>query len=42
MALSEFEIIRRFFTARTRRALLGVGDDAAIVAQAVLNGLLLG
>lgn len=31
MALSEFEIIRRFFTARTRRALLGVGDDAAIV-----------
>jgi thiamine-monophosphate kinase len=31
MALSEFEIIRRFFTHRPRRAVLGVGDDAAIV-----------
>ncbi len=31
MALSEFEIIRRFFTHRTRNAVLGVGDDAAIV-----------
>ena len=31
MALSEFEIIRRYFTRRTRGALLGVGDDAAIV-----------
>jgi thiamine-monophosphate kinase len=31
MVLSEFEIIRRFFTHRTRGAVLGVGDDAAIV-----------
>jgi thiamine-monophosphate kinase len=31
MALSEFEIIRRFFTHRARGAVLGVGDDAAIV-----------
>jgi len=31
MSLSEFEIIRRFFTHRARGAVLGVGDDAAIV-----------
>lgn len=31
MALTEFEIIRRFFAHRARRAVLGVGDDAAIV-----------
>jgi len=31
MALSEFEIIRRFFTHPARGAVLGVGDDAAIV-----------
>ena len=31
MALSEFEIIRRFFTHPARNAVLGVGDDAAIV-----------
>ena len=31
MALSEFEIIRRFFTHQPRNAVLGVGDDAAIV-----------
>lgn len=31
MALSEFELIRRFFTHPTRGAVLGVGDDAAIV-----------
>jgi thiamine-monophosphate kinase len=31
VALSEFEIIRRFFTSRARSAVLGVGDDAAIV-----------
>ena len=31
MALSEFEIIRRFFTHAARGAVLGVGDDAAIV-----------
>jgi thiamine-monophosphate kinase len=31
MALSEFEIIRRFFTRRAPGAVLGVGDDAAIV-----------
>lgn len=31
MALSEFDLIRRFFTHRARGAVLGVGDDAAIV-----------
>jgi thiamine-monophosphate kinase len=31
MALSEFELIRRFFTHPAHRAVLGVGDDAAIV-----------
>jgi thiamine-monophosphate kinase len=31
MSLSEFQIIRRFFTSRARSAVLGVGDDAAIV-----------
>jgi len=31
MVLSEFEIIRHFFTHRARGAILGVGDDAAIV-----------
>lgn len=31
MALSEFELIRRFFTHSARHAVLGVGDDAAIV-----------
>ena len=31
MPLSEFEIIRRYFTHRARSAVLGVGDDAAIV-----------
>jgi thiamine-monophosphate kinase len=31
MALSEFELIRRFFTYPARTAVLGVGDDAAIV-----------
>ncbi|MBI3041970.1 MAG: thiamine-phosphate kinase [Betaproteobacteria bacterium] len=31
MALSEFELIRRFFTYPARNAVLGVGDDAAIV-----------
>lgn len=30
-SLSEFEIIRRYFTRRARRAVLGVGDDAALV-----------
>jgi thiamine-monophosphate kinase len=30
-ALSEFELIRRFFTHRSRGATLGVGDDAALV-----------
>jgi len=29
--LSEFDLIRRFFTYRARNAVLGVGDDAAIV-----------
>jgi thiamine-monophosphate kinase len=31
---SEFEIIRRYFSRPARRALLGVGDDAALVAPA--------
>jgi thiamine-monophosphate kinase len=31
VALSEFEIIRRFFTHPARGAVLGVGDDAALV-----------
>jgi len=31
MALSEFDVIRRFFTHRAPGAVLGVGDDAAIV-----------
>ncbi len=31
MALSEFEIIKRYFTHRARNAVLGVGDDAALV-----------
>ena len=31
MALSEFEVIRRFFTHRAPSAVLGVGDDAAIL-----------
>jgi len=31
MALSEFDLIRRYFTHRARGAVLGVGDDAAIV-----------
>jgi thiamine-monophosphate kinase len=31
MPLSEFEIIKRYFTYRARHAVLGVGDDAAIV-----------
>ena len=31
MALTEFELIRRFFTHRARGAVLGVGDDAALV-----------
>jgi thiamine-monophosphate kinase len=31
MALTEFELIQRYFTHRPRGAVLGVGDDAAIV-----------
>jgi thiamine-monophosphate kinase len=31
VATSEFELIRRYFTHRTRHAVLGVGDDAALV-----------
>src|SRR6185436_20710718 len=31
MALSEFELIHRYFTHPARRAVLGVGDDAALV-----------
>ncbi|MGH8772549.1 MAG: AIR synthase related protein, partial [Burkholderiales bacterium] len=30
--ISEFEIIRRYFTSESGGALLGVGDDAALVA----------
>jgi len=32
--MSEFEIIRRFFTHRPRHTLLGVGDDAALLRPA--------
>ena len=31
MATAEFELIRRYFTHRTRHSILGVGDDAALV-----------
>jgi thiamine-monophosphate kinase len=31
MALSEFELIDRFFRRRTRHAVLGIGDDAALL-----------
>src|SRR5476651_1102424 len=31
VATTEFELIRRYFTHRTRHAVLGVGDDAALV-----------
>jgi thiamine-monophosphate kinase len=31
VATAEFELIRRYFTHRTRHAILGVGDDAALV-----------
>src|SRR5499426_1561840 len=31
MALTEFELIRRYFTHPARGAVLGVGDDAALV-----------
>ena len=34
MALGEFELIERFFTRPARRALLGVGDDCAVLAPA--------
>jgi thiamine-monophosphate kinase len=32
MALGEFELIERFFTRPARRAVLGVGDDCAVLA----------
>ena len=31
MVTAEFELIRRYFTHRTRHSILGVGDDAALV-----------
>jgi thiamine-monophosphate kinase len=31
VAISEFELIRRYFTHRARHTILGVGDDAALV-----------
>jgi len=34
MALGEFELIERFFTRPVRRAVLGVGDDCALLAPA--------
>jgi thiamine-monophosphate kinase len=34
MALGEFELIERFFTRPARRAVLGVGDDCAVLAPA--------
>jgi thiamine-monophosphate kinase len=35
MALGEFELIARYFTRPARRAVLGVGDDCALLAPAV-------
>lgn len=32
MSIGEFELIRRFFDRPARRALLGIGDDCALVA----------
>jgi thiamine-monophosphate kinase len=34
MALGEFELIERYFTRPARRALVGVGDDCAVLAPA--------
>ena len=34
MALGEFELIERYFTRPTRRAVLGAGDDCALLAAA--------
>ena len=34
MALGEFELIGRYFTRPTRRAVLGIGDDCALLALA--------
>jgi thiamine-monophosphate kinase len=34
MALGEFELIERYFTRPVRRAVLGVGDDCAVLAPA--------
>jgi thiamine-monophosphate kinase len=34
MALGEFELIERYFTRPARRAVLGVGDDCAVLAPA--------
>ena len=31
MALGEFDLIARYFTRPTRRAVLGVGDDCALL-----------
>ena len=34
MTIGEFELIDRFFTRPVRRAVLGVGDDCALLAPA--------
>src|SRR5574340_1684522 len=39
MSISEFDLIRRFFTRATPGALLGVGDDAALLQVGVGNVL---
>lgn len=39
MSLSEFDLIRRFFTRATPGALLGVGDDAALLQASAGNVL---
>ena len=39
MSLSEFDVIRRYFTHRARGATLGVGDDAALVRVRAGNEL---
>ena len=41
MAASEFDLIARYFTRPTPSAVLGVGDDAAIVAPTPGHELLI-
>ena len=40
MALGEFDLIRRYFERPARRALLGVGDDCALIGGPAGRGAL--